>query len=372
MKKPHSTLIAILTMASFASLAKAEDKPPTFQWNVNGDTYYSYNFNRPAAVTQTSANPSANNTYRYYDSYHNELALGLAELSLKAQKGDVSVVTDLDFGSFADLNAAQPSGAVDEVSKHIGQFVLSYRADGSRWAFDLGKMYTHVGLETPKAKDNWQYSRSILMAYGMPFWHTGLRAGYDVLPNELTASVYIYNGWNSIHDNNSAKTLGGQLKWAKGSTTAVYNYIGGPEQARNESNWKVIHEVNVTTDFLPSWQVGIDALTGREKNVVIGSATTATPSASWYGATLAVKGQLTEKTYISPRYEWYRDNQGLTLVGGAQTVQTGTLTVGHQLNSALQVRAEGRRDWSNQNNFRDGNLVKKNQNTALVGVLLTI
>ncbi|MGZ3710997.1 MAG: outer membrane beta-barrel protein, partial [Bdellovibrionota bacterium] len=118
--------------------------------------------------------------------------------------------------------------------------------------------------------------------------------------------------------------------------------------------------------------VGIDALTGREKNVVIGSATTATPSASWYGATLAVKGQLTEKTYISPRYEWYRDNQGLTLVGGAQTVQTGTLTVGHQLNSALQVRAEGRRDWSNQNNFRDGNLVKKNQNTALVGVLLTI
>jgi hypothetical protein len=269
-------------------------------------------------------------------------------------------------------NAVQPSGSTDEVSKHIGQFVMSYRPEGSRWSFDFGKMYTHVGLEVPKAKDNWQFSRSILMAYSMPFWHTGLRVGYDVIPNELTTSVYIYNGWNSIHDNNSAKTLGVQAKWVKGSTTAVYNYIGGPEQAGNESNWKTVHEVNVTSEFLPTWQVGADVLVGKERNVVIGSAATATPRASWYGATIAVRKQLTEKAYLSPRYEWYRDNHGLTLGGGMQTVQTGTFTVGYQLSDLLSLRGEGRYDWSNQGSFRRGIVVTKNQFTGLVGLLLVI
>ncbi|MGZ3654822.1 MAG: outer membrane beta-barrel protein [Bdellovibrionota bacterium] len=371
MKRNISAILMVAAVGSVAIVARAEDKP-TLQWNLYGEGYYSYNFNRPTPVAQTAGAPPIQNTYHYYDFYHNTLSLSLAELSLKATKGDVSVLTDLDFGPFADFNAVQPSGTTDSVTKNVGQFVVTYHQDGSRWAFDFGKMYTNVGWEVPKAKDNWQFSRSVLMAYGMPFWHTGFHAGYDILPGELTASAYIYNGWNSIHDNNSSKTLGGQLKWTKGSTTAVYNYLGGPEQAGNTSNWKVVHEVNLTTEFVPSWQVGVDALTGHESNVVIGSAATPTPRASWYGASLAVRGQIAGKTYVSPRYEWYRDNHGLTLGGGDQTVQTGTITVGHQLTDALAVRAEGRHDWSNQGNYRDGISAKKIQDTALVGLLLVI
>jgi Putative beta-barrel porin-2, OmpL-like. bbp2 len=369
--KIHSLIIAG-SLFFIAAAAVAEEKAPALQWGIYSEGYYSYDFNRPAGVTQSTTAPAAQNLYRYYDFYHDTLALGLAELSLKATKGDFSVITELDFGPFADFNANQPSGNVDGVSKNLGQFIVTYHSEGSRWTLDFGKMYTHVGLETPKAKDNWQFSRSVLMANGMPFWHTGVHAGYDILPGELTASGYVYNGWNSLYDNNAAKTLGGELKWVKGPTTVVYNYLGGPEQAHNESNWKVIHELNATTEFLPSWQVAVDGLLGHERNVVIGTATSPTPRALWEGASLAVKKQLNPKVFLSPRYEWYHDNSGLTLNGGDQIVQSGTLTCAWQAAEPLQLRAEGRGDWSNKASFKMGTNLKHSQLTGLIGLLLQI
>ena len=38
---------------------------------------------------------------------------------------------------------------------------------------DFGKFVTSAGAEVIESKDNWNYSRSLLFAYAIPYWHFG-------------------------------------------------------------------------------------------------------------------------------------------------------------------------------------------------------
>jgi hypothetical protein len=317
----------------------------------------------------SAALPDAKNLYRYYDAYPNQFSLSLLELSLLAKQGEVSLLLDLDFGPFADLNTASNTAsgkAVDEVSKHLGQAVVSYRPGEGRLFIEAGKMYSHVGAETVKAKDNWNYSRTVLFSYGMPFWHTGLRAGYDIIPGELQASLYAYNGWNSVYDNNHSKSWGAQAKYTHGKLAVAYNFLGGPERPENESEWKTVHEVNAV--FTPSESLSLmaDALAGSEKGVTVNGRGA---NARWYGGLLGLKYALNGRSYLSPRFEIYRDQHGYTLGAGPQTIRSGTLTYGRNLAQGLDFRAEGRWDSSTRNIFTKGLSSKDSQTTLLAALL---
>lgn len=321
------------------------------------DAYYSYNANRPQPIstpngsTATAASiPAGNNQLRLYDAYHNQLGLNLAEISIRKPGKEVSLLLDLDFGQQADQHARISSAAgnsVDEVSKHIGQAILTYtpsRAPGL--TFNIGKMATHVGTELSKAKDNWQYSRSSIYSFGSPLWHTGVHVGYSPIPNRLAAGVYVYNGWNTIYDNNSAKTLGGQLKYTPSdSWTIVYNYVGGPEQERNSQNQKRLHDLNATFSR-PGFSVAADVIMGKEENALIG---TNRADSHWRAGTLAVKVPVSELYWVSPRIEYYRDEQGATLGSGAsETLKSATVTNGFRLTEGFETRLELRYDRSSQ------------------------
>ncbi len=364
----------ILTVLGFLLTihsAKADSEKPEISFNGFFDAYYSYNFNRPNSVAApntssvaASALPAGNNTYRYYDTYHNQMTLSLVEFSVQAKYREVSLLTDFDFGPFADLNSS-----TDEVSKHVGQAVISYRPADSRFSFDVGKMYTHVGLETVKSKDNFNYSRTTLFGYGSPFWHTGVRIGYDVVPEKLQTSLYVYNGWNTIYDTNDSKTLGAQIKYTPSSIVSiVYNFIGGPEKANNDGDWKIVHELNTTWGLSESWTLITDALYGSERDVTLGAET---KSAKWYAGVVGAKYQLTEKSYLSPRYEIYRDEDGYTLGNIPQTIQSVVFTYGREITSGLQVRGEIRLDKSSENTFVAKSESKDSQVTVLAAMLFT-
>ena len=353
---------AIFFISVAALTAQAENKP---QISLGGfiDGYYSYNFNRPR---QSMSATSANNQYRYYDTHHNQMTLNLAELSIQAKYGEWGFLTDLDFGPFAELNATTTS--TDEVSKHVGQAVISYRADGSRFFFDVGKMYTHLGLETVKSKDNFNYSRSILFSYGMPFWHTGARFGFDAVPETLETSFYIYNGWNSLYNANRSHTFGFQTKWkASKNTTLVYNVIAGPERTDSDGDWKIVHDLNSTIVLSDSTTLGMNFLYGSEENAPVGSIRR---NAIWYGGLATLKIALSDKSYISPRYELYRDADGYTLNGPSQTIHSGTFTFGHMLAKHLEIRPELRHEKSTKSTFISGPKTHQSQTTALVSLLL--
>ena len=41
---------------------------------------------------------------------------------------------------------------------------------------DAGKFVTPLGAEVIESQDDWNYSRSILFGYAIPFYHAGMRA----------------------------------------------------------------------------------------------------------------------------------------------------------------------------------------------------
>lgn len=372
----------VFTLALATALpAFAAESKPSIDWHLYADGYYSHNFNRPSAVVppnggslSSSSLPDAKNLYRYYDTYPNQFTLNLVELSVNAKMEEVSFLADFDFGPFADLNTATGSTstnnrAMDEVSKHVGQAVISYRKEGSAFFFDAGKMYSHIGLETVKAKDNFNYSRTVLFSYGMPFWHTGLRVGYDIAPEKLQASLFVYNGWNSIYDNNHEKTLGGQVKYIPNpSLTILYNYIGGAERTDSQTDRKTVHEVNGSWTVSSSLTLAADALWGMERNVQVNSWAT---NAQWYGGLIAAKYLLNEISFLSPRFEIFRDQHGYILSAAPQSIKSATLTYGRTLAKGLDLRTEGRWDSSSQKPFSKGLAAKNSQTTLLAALLFT-
>jgi hypothetical protein len=337
------------------------------------DGYFVQNFNHPQPVTVPASTPPTypigNVNNRLYDIYSNQVTLNLAEFTIRKAGQEVSVLVDLDFGTQADLNASLAPGVSDVVSKYIGQAVLTYTpAKVSGLTIDFGKMYTHVGYETAKARDNWQYSRSDLYSYGIPIWHTGVHVGYELLPKKVTIGGYLYNGWNSIYDNNSGKTLGAQLKFTPNdSLILVYNYIGGPEQAKNDSNRKTLHEVNEAYSMNPVLSFAADQLYGTEDNAV------STGNAFWWAATLAMKAQLTARYSISPRAEVYRDGTGYTLSsGGQQTITDYTLTNAFVVADGFETRLEARYDHSTSSTaFTTTDGTSKSQVTLAAALMYT-
>ena len=346
------------------------------------DAYVGHNFNRPTSPANFSATSvdaaalrPANNNIRYYDWYSRQFALNLVELSFKHTRKELAFTLDLDFGQFADINASYASGngyVVDEVSKHIGQAIVTYTPAGAPGlVIEFGKMPTHVGLELMKAKDNWNYSRATLFGYGGPFWHTGFHLGYTFLDNMVTASGYLYNGWNTLYNIKRAPTFGGQLKFQPSDKLiAVYNWIGGGERQRNEGDWKQVHDFNVT--YMPNsvLSLALDYIYGTEENA---SVTTGTANASWTGFGVYAKGQLHPRYYISPRYEYYLDSHGYTLGGPRQRMQTYTLTNSFTLTQGLETRFEGRYDFSNYpRRFNTFTGQSKKQTTVTLAFLFTI
>lgn len=368
-------------VAAPAPAAPAAGTPPALVFNGLLDLYYAYNFNRPmpslapatsatGTQTQNRSLPANQNVLHNFDLYHNQLALNLAELSFKHTGKQVSLKVDLDFGETADWTHTA-GNFTDEVSKHIGQAIVAYNPSGlSNLTLSAGKMATHLGYEVIKTKDNWQYSRSFLFALALPYWHTGVSAAYAWVPGKFSTTAYLYNGWNNLTDNNTAKSVGGQIAFTPSDSLAIfYNVITGPEQDNNTSNYKTVHEANFVLTATPWLSIAGDSVYGMSNNETVAGATLEHPT--WIAGSLATKFTLASWYSISPRVEIYRDNGGYTTgTGISQTLDSQTLTQAFTLAEGFELRAEARRDHSTETPFADHQGAPKNsQYTGTLGIL---
>lgn len=356
------------------------------------DFYYSYNFGRPAQRNvaadtsnsfKTYATPT--NRYRYYDFYHNQLSLSWAQLQVIHTQGDVTGQIDFDYGTAADQNAlagyadSEPSSAAatDLVSKNIGQAFLTYKPSSiPRLTINAGKMYTHIGFEVPRAKDNWAYSHSFTYGYGLPFWHVGVSAGYAWIPDQLVTTFYVYNGWNNFYDNNAAKTLGAQVKWTPSARLAItWNSIHGPEKWQQERDMKSAHEINAVYQINEQWSVAVEGLYGWEDHVTV-SEGQGPKKADWWSGLLFARYQANDWLYGAARFEQFTDTRGWVFVGDpnpdSQSIQSYTATAATRLEKQFELRYEVRHDVANrESKFLNSGGTSRQQTTALVSALLT-
>ena len=317
------------------------------------DAYYGYNFNSPPGDTQL----------RNFDIKHNQFSFNLAELALEKKPTPDSrggFRMDLGFGPTADIvHSFEPAGP--ETFRHLQQAYVSYLAPvGKGLQIDAGKFVTPHGAEVIETRDNWNYSRSLLFALAIPYYHFGVRASYPV-NDKFSLSGFLVNGWNNVVDNNSSKTVGISATIKPTSKfTWINSYMAGPEQTGNKDDWRHLYDttgtytVNDKLTLMANYDYGADRVFGTRVR--------------WQGIAAYAKIQANSWYAFSPRFEWYDDHDGFT-TGLAQTVKDITLTSEHKYKSLI-TRLEYRRDFSDKDFFfKAGDRIVRAQSTLSLGLI---
>lgn len=231
-------------MALLATAASAEEPAGAVGAYVEAD--YAYNLARPGnGVTNL----------RGFDNRHDTFTL--QNVALDGQWDDGSVVGRLTLQvghtpstyylaepAFPGANGANATGP--EVWKYVQQGYAGYRTSGGVLVA-AGLFLSPIGPEGMAVRDNWNWSRSNLF-FGLPFYHTGARVTVP-LGDEWSLTTSVFNGWNSVVDNNRDKSVDVQLVHTGDAGSVSLQYFGGverPEGAPEGQPWRNLVDVNAT------------------------------------------------------------------------------------------------------------------------------
>ena len=261
---------------------------------------------------------------------------------------------------------ARTGRPVQHADKHTTG--LPHRGDTGRKRVDngCGKFVTHMGYEVIESKDNWNYSRSLLFAWAVPYFHTGVRLTYPFADN-FTAALHIVNGWNSVIDNNEEKSIGLALSYSPtGSTGVILNVMDGFEQPTGIDVGK-----KKVFDFIINQQVS-DAC-ALSLNADYGDETLIWGLATWKGAAVYGRYVLGPVSAIALRGEVFDDPRGYATGLGVPRLDVKEVTATYEIKfaDALLVRGEVRDDFSNAQIFdkRSNVGTETSQLTFLVGLV---
>ena len=201
--------------------------------NLTGlvDAYYGYNANHPAAgiahVGDTATEP--------FQFTNGQFSLNLLELQLDKPVDKTSPLGfRVAFGFGQAISAVnntpfEVAGDKTGVQEYLKEGYMSYMAPiGKGLQIDAGKFVTPAGAEVIETNQNWNYSRSLLFTYAIPYYHFGARAKYT-FNDKWSVTGYVTNGWNNVVATNTGKTFGPSIAWnATKKITITETYLAGP------------------------------------------------------------------------------------------------------------------------------------------------
>jgi hypothetical protein len=354
--------------------------------NLTLDGYYGYNFNRPIGRI---------NLLRAYDVQSDSFTVNQATLVIE-RAPDVAAgrrfggQLDLMFGQATEAGSGSPGNEVRPLAyRHIWQAYGTYVAPvGSGLTLDFGKFASAIGLEGNYTKDQINYSRSYLFNY-LPYYHVGLRSNYT-FNDKFNVMHYLVNGIGQSEDFNGFKSqaLLFNIKPARSLSWNV-NYYTGIEArdsiaALNPGFPALPTQPGFPTDIIkpaPRGRTHIfdtyASLNATEKltfagqfDYVVSRAQTFAAPAHVVGGAAYTRYQFTPKFAFAGRAEYFSDRGGL-FSGVTQALKETTLTAEYKFDEGMLVRAEWRRDFTNQPFFLTNmpGFLKKEQNTATLGVV---
>jgi hypothetical protein len=313
------------------------------------DGYYLYNSTKTAPM------------FHAFDASHNNFDVSMAELWLaKAPTTDspVGYKVRLNFGHATSVFTPASDGDYKYIEEAYGSYMVPA---GKGLQIDFGKFVTNAGAEVIEAKDDWNYSRSLLFQNAIPYFHTGVRLTYS--PNDkVTVMGGIVNGWNNTIDQNTGKSvmLSVTLK-PTAALSVVENYIGGPEQANDNSDWRNLSDTVVSYTVNPMVSLMANYDYGRD--------TVASVSQTWQGIAGYAKIQATKMVALVPRVEWYQDKNGF-MTGTVQNLKDATITLEIKPADNFMWRIEYRGDFSDKTPFIDSVAKpQSSQNMLILGFL---
>jgi len=365
--------LATFTACCYAQAAPAATPAPAAApaaapvWSVGSvdfsgyvDGYYSYNANRPG---QSSTYGQINQLYNF-DDQTDQFSLEAAKLTLNHDADPVGVHVDLLFGR---TNTFLHGTSYDSTDDYIEQAYLSIKPPAAKgFELDFGQFVTSAGQEVVETLNNWSYSHGILYGYAIPYYHFGLRTSLPVT-KVWTAGVQVVNGWNNTVDNNGGATVGVTSSVVKPKYTWNLNYYVGPENTNTQKGERNL--IDTTLLLTPSSKFNFYVNYDYGQNQASTATSLATHSPHWQGIATSARGQITSKSALVGRYEYFADNQGFA-TGFKQNLNEFTGTYEYKWLAGLLLRAEYRRDWSDQLFFDKGDSkTVKAQSTATLGLI---
>ena len=351
--------------APSAASAPADATPKPWRigpMDVTGfaDGFYTFNNNHPT----NADNGQSNNLYNFNDTA-NVPDLSAVKLTLNHDPGKLGAHIDVLYGRTNTL-INQPGQL-----EYVEQAYLSTKPPSAKGLeLDLGKFVTSAGAEVIEAKDNWNYSRSVLFAWAIPYWHFGLRSSMPVSKTE-TLGVQVVNGWNNITNSTGGVTVGVTSALVKTKYTWNVNFYTGPENTSAQHAFRNL--IDTTVLFTPNtkfnWYLNYDF--GDNDNKIANN-TGNSVNSTWQGLALAAHDQFSTKMAVALRGEFFNDGKGYS-TGLGQNLGEFTGTYEYKWKYGLMSRAEFRKDWSDHDFFNRGNgQMVKSQTTATLALILVL
>jgi len=307
------------------------------------DGYYSYNQNRPSAA----ANGQSNDLYNFNDKT-DQFSLSEARLTLNHDPDPVGARVDLLFGR-AETLVNGPTTAGNE-SQFLEQAYLMLKPPKAKgFEMDFGKFVTSAGAEVIEAKDNWAYSRGILFAWAIPYYHFGLRTSLPV--GKDTIGFQAVNGWNNVTKSNGGVTIGLTNALVLPKASWFVNYYTGPENANTQKGYRNLFDSTLLLTPSSKFNAYINYDYGQNRDAPVAQGGDG-KLIHWQGVAFAAHVAAGGTNSLTGRYEYFKDYQGVT--GQAQNLQEFTGTYEHKWAEGLLTRVEYRRDWSNLPFFHKG------------------
>jgi hypothetical protein len=322
---------------------------------------YTFNFRDPDSGT---------NRERIFDQKANSFLLDLAQVQFLKDPpvGGVGYKLKLSAGETAKYIHSAGLGNTDDEFDLTEAYVDYVAPLGNGLKLRFGKFVTYHSAEVIEARDNFNYSRSFLFNFAVPFTHTGFMAGYK-FSDAFTANLYLVNGWDVTDDNNKGKTLGmGFVLTPIDPVQLNFNLMVGAEQPDNSTHYRFLFDWMGAFKITKKLTLMANVDYAHEDNDPLNGG----GDSQWYGAALYAKCEFIDFFAAAIRAEYFNDRDGVR-TGIRQELKEITLTADFNVAKNLLVRPEYRHDWSDQKAFdaKRAVLDKKSQDTIALGVMVT-
>lgn len=246
----NAVAAALVSTVALAARHGTADGDTSYDVSGSVELYYQWNVGDPSnGIT----------AWRGFDNRHDSITLANASIATTWRAGDVRGVVALQTGATgATYYAAEPAlagapganASGPDLWRSIQQANVTYAPKAAAWDVAAGVFLSPIGPESVVIHDNWNWSRSNLF-FGLPFYHAGGRAklafGAD---NAWAGALGVYNGYNSIVDNNRGKSVMAQLTYSKPEVLALsVLYFGGnerPSGAPEGTPWRHLLDAHAT------------------------------------------------------------------------------------------------------------------------------
>jgi hypothetical protein len=331
--------------------AAAEDTPLKISVGGYLETYYQGHFQDPSnRITNL----------RGFDNRSLTFTLSNVVLDLRGEKGPIAARVMFQVGSTPStyylaepvhLGTPSVNPSSGELWKYLQQANVAAKLP-SEFVLEAGLFPSPIGIEVFPVKDNMNWSRSNLF-FGLPFYHTGARISHAVA-DDWTGTFAIYNGWNSVVDNNKYPSVSLSAAYTSDRTVAQILYFGGvewPSGSPQGQPWRNLLDAYAQYAITETVTIAGQADGGFEVNDF---------GTDWW-VTAAIYGKLaiTDELYAAIRADYFYEHvpDGASAIfWPTPWVAEATATIAYQPVDQISVRLEYRHDQADTDVYFGGDV----------------